>query len=39
MYDTIATLNMPGADVWKQVLTGAPWPSDHNMIYTDLRLP
>jgi endonuclease/exonuclease/phosphatase family metal-dependent hydrolase len=39
MYDTIATLNMPGADLWKQVLTGAPWPSDHNMIFADLRLP
>jgi endonuclease/exonuclease/phosphatase family metal-dependent hydrolase len=39
MIDTIATLNMPGADLWKQVLTGAPWPSDHNMIYANLRLP
>jgi endonuclease/exonuclease/phosphatase family metal-dependent hydrolase len=39
MYDTIMTLHMPGADLWKQVLTGAPWPSDHNMIFTDVRLP
>jgi endonuclease/exonuclease/phosphatase family metal-dependent hydrolase len=39
MYDTIETLNLPGANVWKQVLTGSPWPSDHNMIFTDLRLP
>jgi len=39
MYDTIMTLNMPGADVFKQVLTGAPWPSDHNMVFTDIRLP
>jgi endonuclease/exonuclease/phosphatase family metal-dependent hydrolase len=39
MYDTISTLNMPGASLWKQVHTGAPWPSDHNMIFADLRLP
>jgi endonuclease/exonuclease/phosphatase family metal-dependent hydrolase len=39
MYDTIATLNLPGATLWKQVLTGAPWPSDHNMVFVDLRLP
>jgi endonuclease/exonuclease/phosphatase family metal-dependent hydrolase len=39
MYDTIATLHLPGANLWKQVLTGAPWPSDHNMVFTDLRLP
>jgi hypothetical protein len=39
MYDTIETLNMPGADLWKQVITRAPWPSDHNMIFTDVRLP
>ena len=39
MYDTIMTLNMPGADLWKQVITGAPWPSDHNMVFTDVRLP
>jgi endonuclease/exonuclease/phosphatase family metal-dependent hydrolase len=39
MYDVIMTLNMPGADRFEQVLTGAPWPSDHNMIYADVRLP
>jgi endonuclease/exonuclease/phosphatase family metal-dependent hydrolase len=39
MYDTIMTLNLPGAHLWKQVLTGAPWPSDHNLVFTDLRLP
>ena len=39
MYDTIMTFNLPGADVFKQVLTGAPWPSDHNMVFADLRLP
>jgi endonuclease/exonuclease/phosphatase family metal-dependent hydrolase len=37
--DTIMTLHMPGADVFKEVRTGQPWPSDHNMIYADLRLP
>jgi endonuclease/exonuclease/phosphatase family metal-dependent hydrolase len=39
MYDTIMTLNMPGADLWKEALTGAPWPSDHNMVFADVRLP
>jgi endonuclease/exonuclease/phosphatase family metal-dependent hydrolase len=39
MYDTIMTYNMPGADRFAQVLTGAPWPSDHNMVYADVRLP
>jgi endonuclease/exonuclease/phosphatase family metal-dependent hydrolase len=39
MYDTIMTLNMPGADLFKQVLTGAPGPSDHNLIFTTVRLP
>ena len=39
MYDTIMTLNMPGADLFKQVLTGAPGPSDHNLVFTDVRLP
>ena len=39
MYDTIMTLNMPGADLFKQVLTGAPGPSDHNLILTTVRLP
>jgi endonuclease/exonuclease/phosphatase family metal-dependent hydrolase len=37
--DTIMTLHMPGADVFKEVRTKQPWPSDHNMIYADLRLP
>jgi endonuclease/exonuclease/phosphatase family metal-dependent hydrolase len=39
MFDTIMTLGMPGADLFKQVLTGAPGPSDHNLIYSDVRLP
>jgi endonuclease/exonuclease/phosphatase family metal-dependent hydrolase len=39
MYDTIMTLNMPGADSFKQVLTGDPGPSDHNLVFTDVRLP
>jgi endonuclease/exonuclease/phosphatase family metal-dependent hydrolase len=39
IYDSLMTLNLMGAEVWKQVLTGSPWPSDHNMIFTDLRLP
>lgn len=39
MYDTIATLGMPGATLWKQVLTGSPKPSDHNLVFTDLRFP
>jgi endonuclease/exonuclease/phosphatase family metal-dependent hydrolase len=39
MYDTIMTLNMPGADLFKQVITGAPGPSDHNLVFTDVRLP
>jgi endonuclease/exonuclease/phosphatase family metal-dependent hydrolase len=37
--DTLMTLNMPGADLFKEVRTGRPWPSDHNMIFTDVRLP
>jgi endonuclease/exonuclease/phosphatase family metal-dependent hydrolase len=39
MYDSIMTLHLPGADLWKQVLTGRPQPSDHNLIFADLRLP
>jgi endonuclease/exonuclease/phosphatase family metal-dependent hydrolase len=39
MYDSIMTLHMPGADLFKQVLTGAPGPSDHNLVFTALRLP
>lgn len=38
-YDAILTLGMPGADRFEQVLTGAPYPSDHNMVFSDLRLP
>jgi endonuclease/exonuclease/phosphatase family metal-dependent hydrolase len=36
MYDSILTLHMPGADLFKQVLTRA---SDHNLVFSDLRLP
>jgi endonuclease/exonuclease/phosphatase family metal-dependent hydrolase len=39
MYDSIMTLNLPGAQRFEQVLTGSPWPSDHNMVLADLRLP
>lgn len=39
MYDSIMTLNMPGASRWEQVLAGSPFPSDHNLVLTDLRLP
>ncbi|MFZ2015613.1 MAG: hypothetical protein WAV00_17490 [Nocardioides sp.] len=39
MYDSIMTLNMPGAVRFEQVLTGSPWPSDHNLVQADLRLP
>ena len=40
LYDTLMTLHLPpGADVFKIVRTGKPWPSDHNMVYADLRLP
>jgi endonuclease/exonuclease/phosphatase family metal-dependent hydrolase len=39
MYDTIMTLGMPGADLWKQVITKGPFPSDHNLVYADVRLP
>ena len=39
--DVIATLNMPGSDTFKNVVVqkGDPFPSDHNMIWADLRLP
>ena len=39
--DVIATLGMPGSDrfVNEVVEKGEPFPSDHNMIWTDLRLP
>ncbi len=33
MYDSIMTLNMPGASRFEQVLTGSPWPSDHNLVF------
>ncbi len=41
MIDSIMTLHMPGASRFEEVLTGAgaPYPSDHNMIVADLRLP
>jgi hypothetical protein len=39
MFDSILTLNMPGADLFKQVLTDAPGPSDHNLVLADVRLP
>lgn len=39
MYDSIMTLNMPGADLFKQVVTGAPGPSDHNLVFAGIRLP
>lgn len=39
MYDTIMTLGMPGAQRFEQVMTGSPWPSDHNLVQADLRLP
>jgi hypothetical protein len=37
MYDTLSTLNMPGADMWKQILD--PVSSDHNLTFADLRFP
>ena len=30
------TLNMPGAERCQQVLTGSPWPSDHNLVLADV---
>jgi hypothetical protein len=39
MYDSIHTLGMPGADLFKQLLTGAPGASDHNLVFADVRLP
>jgi endonuclease/exonuclease/phosphatase family metal-dependent hydrolase len=38
-YDQVWTLNMPGAATFAQVLRSSPYPSDHNLVYTDLRLP
>jgi endonuclease/exonuclease/phosphatase family metal-dependent hydrolase len=37
--DAITTLGMPGASRFEIVRTGSPYPSDHNMIMADLRLP
>lgn len=37
--DEIMTSGMPGADRFEIVRTGAPYPSDHNMVIADLRLP
>jgi endonuclease/exonuclease/phosphatase family metal-dependent hydrolase len=39
MYDVIMTLNMPGADTFKQVLAQAPGASDHNLVWATVRLP
>jgi hypothetical protein len=39
MLDNILTWGIPGADLFTQVITGSPYPSDHNLIYTDLHLP
>jgi endonuclease/exonuclease/phosphatase family metal-dependent hydrolase len=39
MLDSIMTLHMPGASRFEEVLTGSPYPSDHNLVYADLRLP
>jgi hypothetical protein len=39
MYDTLLTRFMPGADLFKQVLATAPPPSDHNLVFADVRLP
>ena len=39
--DVIATLGMPGSDLFENMVVkkGDPFPSDHNMVLTDLRLP
>jgi endonuclease/exonuclease/phosphatase family metal-dependent hydrolase len=39
VYDQVWTVNMPGASTFTQVLKSSPYPSDHNLVYTDLRLP
>jgi endonuclease/exonuclease/phosphatase family metal-dependent hydrolase len=39
MIDSILTLGMRGASTFKQWRTTGPYPSDHNLITTDLRLP
>jgi endonuclease/exonuclease/phosphatase family metal-dependent hydrolase len=37
--DAIMTLGMPGATRFEQVITGGPYPSDHNLVVADLGLP
>lgn len=37
--DAIMTLGMPGAHTFEEVITGGPYPSDHNMVVADLGLP
>jgi hypothetical protein len=38
-YDAILTRGMPGAHRFEEVITGSPYPSDHNMVVADLELP
>jgi endonuclease/exonuclease/phosphatase family metal-dependent hydrolase len=38
-YDAIMTYGMPGANKFKEVITGSPYPSDHNMVVANLALP
>jgi endonuclease/exonuclease/phosphatase family metal-dependent hydrolase len=38
-YDTIFTLGMPGAQRFEQIITSGTYPSDHNLVFADLRLP
>jgi hypothetical protein len=37
--DAILTRGMPGANKFEEVITGAPYPSDHNMVVANLKLP
>jgi len=37
--DVIMTKGMQGASRFEEVRTGSPYPSDHNMVYADLKLP
>jgi hypothetical protein len=39
MIDAILTHGLTGATTFKQWRTGTPYPSDHNLITTNLRLP
>jgi endonuclease/exonuclease/phosphatase family metal-dependent hydrolase len=39
IYDTIMTRGMPGADLFKQVMSHRPAPSDHNLVFAEIRLP